>query len=97
MKALRVLMAVAAVASTGCITYDRGWFAAVSMTAPPIAMTVVAENAEGRVCRDVFREPVRVAIDEALRSAPGANALMDVRYGFEQLCMVVRGKAVRID
>ena len=36
-------------------------------------------------------------MDDALQQAPDANALTNVRYGFEQLCMVVRGTAVRVE
>ena len=96
MRAIRLLLVVAAVSSTGCITYDRGTLAAVSTTIVPIEMTVVAENVEGKACRDVFEDPFKQAIDDAVQNSPGANALVDVTYHFERLCMIVRGTAVRL-
>ena len=80
----------------GCVTYDRGSLAAVSTVKLPVEMHEVAESVEGRACGELFREPVRTAIDDALRSVPEANALVDVSYRMEQLCMVVRGRAVRV-
>jgi hypothetical protein len=96
MKAIRLLLAVAVASSAGCVTYDRGTLAAVSTTIVPIEMAVVAENVEGKACGDVFEDPFERAIDDAVQSSPGANALVDVTYHFERLCMIVRGTAVRL-
>ena len=81
----------------GCVTVDRGWLAAASTTIVPIAMTVLEEQVEGRSCGEPFAaERFKLAIEDALAKAPGANALVDVSYGFERLCMTVRATAVRI-
>jgi len=61
-----------AVASLGCVTYERG------------------------ACGSLFEAPLPRAVDDAIASAPGANALMDASYGMENLCLVVRGRAVQI-
>ena len=95
MRAIRLLLAIAAVSSTGCVTYDRGTLAAVSTTIVPIEMTVVAENVEGKACDDMFTDPFKRAIDDAVQKSPGSNALVDVTYHFEKLCMIVRGTAIR--
>lgn len=95
MRALGLLLAIAVVSSTACVTYDRGTLAAVSTTIVPIEMTVVAENVEGRACGDMFTNPFARAVDDAVRKSPGANALVDVTYHFEKLCMIVRGTAIR--
>jgi len=85
-----------AVASLGCVTYERGTFAALSTTLPPTPVTLVAEKVEGRACGSLFEAPLPRAVDDAIASAPGANALMDASYGMENLCLVVRGRAVQI-
>ena len=95
MRAIRLLLAIAAVSNAGCVTYDRGTLAAVSTTMIPIEMTVVAENVEGQACGDMFTDPFKRAIDDAVQKSPGSNALVDVTYHFERLCMIVRGKAIR--
>jgi len=82
--------------SSGCVTYERGNFAALSTTVPPVSMTVVEEEVEGRACGSLFDAPLRRAVSDALVGANGANALIDVTYRVEKLCMVVRGRAVRI-
>jgi hypothetical protein len=57
---------------------------------------VVAEEVEGRACKNVLHERFKQALDDALAKAPGATALMDVTYGLEGFCAVARGKAVEI-
>ena len=96
MRAVRLLLAIAAVSSTGCVTYDRGTLAAVSTTLVPMEMEVVAENVEGKACGDLFTSPFKRAVDDAFLNSPEANALVDVTYHFERLCMVVRGTAIRL-
>ncbi|MFQ5417043.1 MAG: hypothetical protein ACE5FL_08380 [Myxococcota bacterium] len=96
MKALWLLAIVAGLASGACVTYERGTFAAVSTASLPVAIDIVEEFVEGRACGDLFREPVVVAIDDALTKAPGANALIGASTGFESFCVVVRGTAVRV-
>jgi len=94
MRALALALALAA--GTGCVTYERGSFAAVSTTTLPVEAAVVAEAAEGEACGDLFRDPFQRAVDDAIGKSAGANALVDVTVHFERLCMVVRGKAVRV-
>ncbi len=100
MSALRPLLpalVLVALLCAGCVTVDRGWLAAASTTIVPIPMTVLEEQVEGRSCGEPFApERFKLAIDDALAKAPGANALVDVRYGFERLCMTVHGTAVHI-
>jgi hypothetical protein len=97
MRAIRLVLVITAVSSAGCVTYDRGTLAAVSTTVVPIEMTVVSENVEGTACGDMLNDPFKRAIDDALQNAPGAaHALVDVTYHFEQLCMIVRGTAIRL-
>ena len=96
MKLLYASLVIAALASTACVTYDRGSLAAVSTAPLPMETTVVAENVVGKACREIFDAPVALAIEDALRKAPGANALVDVSYRYERFCMVVRGTAVRV-
>ena len=96
-RPLLLPLALVAALSAGCVTVDRGWLAAVSTTIVPIPMTVLEEQVEGRSCGEPFAaERFKLAIDDALAKAPGANALVDVSYGFERLCMTVKGTAVRI-
>jgi hypothetical protein len=96
MRVIRLLLAIAAVSSTGCVTYDRGTLAAVSTTLVPVEVEVVAENVEGKVCSNMFMSPFKRAVDDAFLNSPGANALIDVTYHLEKLCMVVRGTAIRL-
>lgn len=96
MKRILGSLAVLALLSSGCVTYERGVFAALSTTMPPVPMTVVAEEVEGRACGSLFDAPLRRAISDALVSTNGANALTNVSYRVENLCMVVRGRAVHI-
>ena len=100
MSAVRPLLpplVLVAALCAGCVTVDRGWLAAASTTIVPIPMTVLEEQVEGRSCGEPFApERFKLAIDDALAQAPGANALVDVSYGFERLCMTVRGTAVHI-
>ena len=95
MRALPLLLTITAVSNTACITYDRATLAAVSTAMVPIGMTVVAEDVEGKVCSDMFMHPLERAIDDAMRRAPGANALVDASIHFERLCVIVRGTAIR--
>jgi hypothetical protein len=96
--ARRALLALAAcLAGSGCVTLESGSLAAVSAQTLPLPMTFVAESVEGRSCVDEAESGFRLAIDDAVRKAPGANALVDAAITFERLCLVVRGKAVRVE
>jgi len=95
MRGLRASLVLFGITATGCATVDRGHFEALSTVPIPGTPTVVAASAEGRVCDSIFQDPLRRAIDDALKKAPGANALVDVRYRFEDLCVVVSGRAVK--
>jgi len=91
------LLGALALAALGCVTYRTGALAAVSTGPLPLAMTTVAERVEGRSCVDEAETGFRLAIDDAVRKAPGANALVEATLYFERLCLVVRGRAVRVE
>ena len=95
----RPVMALASLTAllAGCVTYESGSLAAVSAQTLPLPMTFVAEHVEGRSCASEAESGFRYAIDDAVRKAPGANALVDAEIYFERLCLVVRGKAVRVE
>jgi hypothetical protein len=97
MRRALALLACCAAWLTGCVTYESGSLAAVSSQTLPLPMTFVAERVEGRSCVDQAESGFRLAIDDALRKAPGANALVDASIYFRKLCLVVRGKAVRVE
>lgn len=82
--------------AAGCATYQRGELAAASVMEIPLEMTVLREQVEGRACGDWLKPRYTLALDDALRQAPDANALVNVTYHFEAFCMVVRGTAVRV-
>ena len=88
---------LAGLAAAGCVTVQSGSLVAVSTETLPLPMTFVAESVEGRSCVDEAETGFRLAIDDAVRKAPGANALVDAAIYFERLCLVVRGKAVRVE
>jgi hypothetical protein len=90
------IVALAGTLATGCVTYERGTIAVAAATVPPLETTVVAEAVEGRACGDFFAARYELAVEDALERAEGANALANVTYRFEQLCIVVRGTAVRL-
>jgi len=88
---------VACLAAPGCVTIESGSLGAVSTETLPLLMTFVAEGVEGRSCVDEAESGFRLAIDDAVRKAPGANALVDAAIYFERLCLVARGKGVRVE
>jgi hypothetical protein len=90
-------LAAACLLGTGCVSYDSGLLAAASVETLPLATTVLAERVEGRSCVELGKERLGRAVDDAIRQAPGANALVDAALTFERLCLVVRGKAVRVE
>jgi hypothetical protein len=89
--------AVACLWGTGCVSYDSGLLAAAAVETLPLPMTFLAERVEGRSCVPMVEERLGLAIDAAIREAPGANALVDATLSFERLCLVIRGKAVRVE
>jgi hypothetical protein len=93
MRALAAALAL--VAAAGCATYERGRLAAAAVAPLPLALHVVQQGVEGRACD--FQTRYDHALEQALAQAPGANALTDVRWSFERLCVVVRGTAVRVE
>jgi hypothetical protein len=95
--ALARVALLAGLAGAGCVTHESGALAAVSAQTLPLPMTFVAERVEGRSCVGEAESGFRLAIDDAVRKAPGANALVDAAIYFERLCLVVRGKAVRVE
>jgi hypothetical protein len=96
-NALAGALAALALASSGCVTYRTGVLAAAANGPLPVPMTTVAAQVEGRSCIDETETGFRLAIDDAIRQAPGANALVEATLTFERLCLVVRGRAVRVE
>jgi len=80
----------------GCATYTRGVLAAAATGIPPIEVETVAASVTGRACSEMMDVRYERAVEDALRKAPGANALMDVTSTWERFCVVVRGVAVRL-
>jgi len=95
---MRALVGLALTAlCAGCVTYERGVIDAVAPHPPPLDWIIVAERVEGRSCGKWLERQYEIAVDDALAKAPGAEALTEVRYRFDNLCIVVHGRAVRID
>lgn len=90
------LASLLALPVAGCITYQRGTLAVAAAEPPPLYMQNVADHVEGRSCGQWVERQYEAAVNDALAKAPGANALIDARYRFERLCIVVEGRAVRI-
>ncbi len=90
------LLLLAALATTGCVTYNRGLLVGAS-TIPGVAEegVLIAHRVEGRACGGLPVHRLEDAIEDALDRAPGADALTDASFYFEQLCLVVRGRAIR--
>jgi len=82
--------------AAGCATYTRGHLAAAASGVPPLHVETVAEDVTGRSCGQLMDVRFERAVEDALRQAPGANALMDVVSTWESFCVVVRGDAVRL-
>jgi hypothetical protein len=79
-----------------CATYNKGTLPAASTKDLSVPMTTVREDAKGTACGEFLVQRLEGAVEDALRKAPGANALVDVSFHFERLCLVVRGKAVHV-
>ena len=90
------LLLLAAIATTGCVTYSRGLLLGAS-TVPGAADEgiLIAHRVEGRACGGLPVHRLETAIEDALDRAPGADALTDASFYFEDLCLVVRGRAIR--
>jgi len=92
----RALALLAAIALCGCITRHRGDFAAISTRAIPAKMEIVEPRVEGKSCKPGWAPRFQLAVEDALGKTPEANALVNVTYRFERLCIVVSAMAVRI-
>ena len=90
------VVALLALPLAGCVTYERGTLALAAPQSPPLPLENVADHVEGRSCGPWVERQYEAAVDDALAKAPGADALMDVRYRFDNLCIVVYGRAVRV-
>lgn len=95
-RALAFWAALLVLPAAGCITYERGQIDVVAPQPPPLPMEHVADHVEGRSCGPWVQRQYEMAVDDALAKAPGANALIDATYRFDNLCIVVYGRAVRI-
>jgi hypothetical protein len=96
MRKCVALPLLAALATTGCVTYNRGQLLGAS-TIPGAADegVLIAHRVEGRACGGLPVHRLQDAIEDALDRAPGADALTDASFYFEGLCLVVRGRAIR--
>ena len=96
-RALALLAAVS-VASVlvGCRSDVPGHLGAVSVRALDLPMTIVAKNAEGRVCGNDTQQNLPAAIEDALTRNPGSNAIVNIAVFKEPGCIRVVGTAVRI-
>jgi hypothetical protein len=103
-SALLVLLLLAACAPT---TYWRGHFDVVSPDAAPQRHRVVSQRVSGRACwskldvatggaTDPGKPLLQQAVDAAIASAPGANALAAAEIWLRDDCYVVEGTAWEI-
>jgi len=90
------LLLLVALATTSCVTYERGQLLGAS-TIPGAADEgiLIAHRVEGRACGGLLVHRLENAVEDALDRAPGADALTDASFYFEHLCLVVRGRAIR--
>lgn len=94
MRALVALLLLAL--ASGCATYNRGELAAAStLKIAGLEGEPVAGDVEGRACGDWPVHRLEDAIDDALKKAPGADALDDASFYFADFCLVVRGTPIR--
>ena len=91
-----VFAALVAALLSGCVTYERGSLAAVSVRPLYVPLKVIEQRAEGRSCEAMNTPRYVWALEKALKSAPGANAILNVSFETERLCIVVRGTAVEM-
>ncbi len=81
----------------GCATYDRGTLSVATTAVLQMPdLVVMGDAVEGRSCTRALENRMRLAIEDALADAPGANALANASTTFERLCMVIRGTPVQI-
>lgn len=90
------LLLLISVSLGGCLTYHRGDFAAISTRAIPAKMEIIESQVEGRSCEPNWEPRFQLAVEDALKKVPQANALVSASYRLEKLCIVVSGTAVRI-
>ena len=90
------MAALGALLLAGCVTYERGVLVAAADDVPALDTELLAEDARGRSCGPFEEAGIVRAVEDALSRTPGANALIDVRYGFDRFCITVRGRAVRV-
>lgn len=86
----------------GCIAhFDRGTLKAVSTKALPLSMKIIREKVEGESCFFTalfgYDGAYRAAVEDALRKAPDANALVNSSYTSKPFCVVAHGTAVRVE
>ncbi len=91
-----VVLAAALLLSGGCVTYVRGTIDLAGPETPPVEMVTLVEHVEGRSCGNWSQRSYEHAAEQALVHAPGADALADVRYRFEDFCIVVHARAVKL-
>ena len=91
-----VLLVALALSASACVTYPRGTLGMASLVMPTLETELIAEGVEGRDCDEWLDRRQSEAVEEAIASAPGANALVNATFTFQNFCLVVRGDAVRI-
>lgn len=96
MRFLAPFALVLALAAGGCRSRVPGHFGAASVKALALPMRVVADGAEGRACGSDTQRNLPAAVENAIASAEGANALVNVAVFKEPRCIRVRGTAVRV-
>jgi hypothetical protein len=61
-------------------------------------MQVVQPEVEGEYCgRGRDGKGFLTVLDDALRKAPGANALVNASYMYRGFCLLIRGTAVHVE
>lgn len=90
------LLAALSLSLGACVTYPRGTLAVASHVMPALESELLAEGVEGRDCDEWLDRRQSEAVEEAIAQAPGANALVNATFTFQNFCLVVRGDAVRI-
>jgi len=79
----------------GCTNVQpRGRFTAITTRAKALPMSIVQEEATGKTC--IAPHQMDAAVNAALASAPGANALVNVDFRVKGACLEARGTAVRV-
>ena len=92
----RAILCLLALTIVGCTTLrQRGRFTAITTRAKELPMTIVQKEVTGKTCTPPHQ--MDAAVNAALGSAPGANALVNVAFRVKGACLEARGTAVRVE